>query len=161
MLAQDLTPHKWLENIGFIRTNVNITKSSQALAELSNLGSVGLDLLALGILGATLLLGVETQVLKKDNLASGGLVNGLLNLGANAVLGEDNALAELLLENGDNGLQAVLGVDLAVGATKVGHQDNGLSTVVDGIFDGGQGTNDTLGVGDLELAVEGNVEVNL
>jgi hypothetical protein len=33
--------------------------------------------------------------------------------------------------------------------------------MLDSIFDGGQGTDDALGVGDLEVAVEGNVEVNL
>ena len=33
--------------------------------------------------------------------------------------------------------------------------------MVDGIFDGGDGTGDTLVVGDLFVSVEGDVEVNL
>jgi hypothetical protein len=144
-----------------LHTDVNVTEGSEALAERINIGLVGLDLLALGILGAALLLGVETQVLEQNDLAIGSLVHGLLGLGANAVLGESDALAEELLKHGNNGLQAVLGVDLAIGATQVGHEHNGLGTVVDGILDGGQGTDDTLGVGNVLVLIEGDIEVNL
>lgn len=143
------------------RTDVDVTERSEALAELSNLLLVGLDLLALGILGAAFLLGVEAQVLQEDDLATGGLVDGLLNLGSNAVISEDDALAEQLLQNGDDGLQAVLLVHLAVGATEVGHQDDGLGAVVDGILDGGKSTNNALGVGDVLVLVERDVEVDL
>lgn len=142
-------------------TDVDVTEGSEALTELVDLGLVGLDLLALGILGATLLLGVETQVLEQDNLATAGLVDNLLRLGTDTVLSEDDALANEALEDGDNGLQAVLGVDLAVGAAKVGHEHNGLGAVVNGILDGGQGTDDTLGVGNVLVLIEGDVEVNL
>ena len=144
-----------------IRTDVDVTESSEALAELLNLGLVGLDLVALGVLGAALLLNVEAQVLQQNHLATGGLVHGLLGLSANAVLGEDNALAEKLLQLGDDGLQTVLGVGLAVRAAQVRHEHNGLGAVLDGILDGGQSTDDTLRVGDLLVLVEGNVEVNL
>lgn len=144
-----------------LHTDVNVTEGSEALAERINIGLVGLDLLALGILGAALLLSVETQVLKQNDLAIGSLVHGLLSLGANAVLSEGDALAEKLLKHGNNGLQAVLGVDLAIGAAEVGHEDNGLSTVVDSILDGGQSTDDTLGVGNVLVLIEGDIEVNL
>jgi len=43
----------------------------------------------------------------------------------------------------------------------VGHEDYGLCAVVDGIFYGGDGTDDTLVVGDLLVGVEGNIEVDL
>lgn len=144
-----------------LHTDVDVTEGSQALAELLDIGLVGLDLLALGILGGALLLGVEAQVLEQNNLATGGLVDGLLGLSTDTVISEGDALSEKLLEHGHDGLQAVLGVDLAIGAAEVGHEDNGLGAVVDGILDGGEGTDDTLGVGDVLLSVEGNVEVNL
>jgi hypothetical protein len=144
-----------------LHTDVDVTEGSQALAELLDIGLVGLDLLAFGILGATLLLSVETQVLEENNLATGGLVNGLLSLSTDTVISEDDALAEKLLEHGHNGLQAVLGVDLAVGAAEVGHEHNGLGAVVDGILNSGEGTDDTLGVGDVLVLIEGDVEVDL
>lgn len=143
------------------RTDVDVTQGSKALAELSDLLLISLDLLSLGILGAALLLGVETQVLQQDNLATGGLVDGLLNLGTDAVLGEDDALAKQLLQLGDNGLQAVLGVGLAVRAAQVRHEHHGLGAVVDGILDGGESTDNALRVGNLLVLVEGDVEVDL
>lgn len=146
---------------GMLRTDVDVTEGSQALAELLDIGLIGLDLLAFGILGAALLLGVETQVLEENDLATGGLVNGLLGLSTDTVVSEDDALAEKLLEHRDDGLQAVLGVDLAVGAAEVGHEHNGLGAVLNGILDGGKGTNDTLGVGDVLVFIEGDVEVDL
>ena len=142
-------------------TDIDITQSSQSLAELSNLLLVDLDLLALGILVAALLLGVEAQVLQEDDLATRGLVDDLLDLLANAVLGEDDAAAEQLLQLGNHGLQAVLVVLLAIRTTQVGHEDDRLGTILDGVLDGGQGTDNTLVVGDLLLVVEGNVEVDL
>lgn len=148
-------------NTNPILTDVDVTQGSQALAELGNLLLVGLDLLALLVLVATFLLGVETQVLKQNDLTARGLVDGLLHLLANTVLSEDDALAEQLLQLRDNRLQAVLGVLLAIGTAKVGHEDDGLGTLLDGIFDGGQSTNDTLGVGDLLLLIERDVEVDL
>jgi hypothetical protein len=144
-----------------LHTDVDVTEGSKALAELLNIGLVGLDLLAFSILGAALFLSVETQVLEENNLTIGGLVDGLLGLSADTVISEDDALAEKLLEHGNNGLQAVLGVDLAVGTAKVGHEDHSLGAVLDSILDGGEGTDDTLGVGDILVLVEGNIEVDL
>jgi hypothetical protein len=43
----------------------------------------------------------------------------------------------------------------------VGHQDDGLGAVVDGILDGGQGTDDALVVGDGLVLVERDIEVDL
>jgi hypothetical protein len=149
--------------ISMVLTDVNIAESSQSLAELLDLGLVGLDLVALGILGASLLLGVEAQVLEKNDLAAGRLVDGLLDFLADAVLSEDDIAAEQLLELWDNRLQAVLGVGLAVGTAEVGHEDDSLGALFNGILDGGQSTDDTLGVGDggVVLLVEGDIEVNL
>lgn len=142
-------------------TDVDVTKSSQSLAELFDLLLVSLDLLALGILRAALLLGVETQVLKEDDLATSGLVHNLFSLLADAVLGEDDRLAKQLLQLSSNRLQAVLGIGLAIGTAEVGHEDNGLSTILNGVLDGRQSTDDTLIVGDLLVGIERNVEVDL
>jgi len=43
----------------------------------------------------------------------------------------------------------------------MGHEDHGLGAMVDGVLDGWDGTDDTLGVGDLLVGVEGDVEVDL
>lgn len=142
-------------------TDVDITKSSQSLAELLNLGLVDLLLLALLILVAALLLGMEAQVLKQDNLAVLGAVHGLLDLLADAVVCEGHALAEQLLELGNNRLETVLRVRLAIRAAEVGHQNDGLSSVLDGMLDGGQSTDNTLVVGDVLVRIERDVEVDL
>jgi hypothetical protein len=142
-------------------TDVDVTESGKALAELLNLGLVGLDLLALGVLAAALLLGVETQVLEEDNATVLGVVDSLLDLGTDTVVGEGDLLADELLELSNNGLQRVLLVDLSVGTAEVGHEDNSLGAIVDGVLDGRDGTGDTLVVGDVLVTVEGNVEVDL
>jgi len=137
----------------------DVAERGEALAELFNLGLVGLDLVAVLVDTFALLLDVEAEVLEENNTAVVGLVNKLLDLGADRVGGEGDALAEELLELGNDGLQRVLGVDLAVGASEVGHEDDGLCAMVDGVLDGGDGTDDALGVGDL-VTVEGDVEVD-
>lgn len=142
-------------------TDVNIAELGEVLAELLNLGLVGLDLVALGIGALALLLNVEAEVLKENNFTVVGLVDNLLNLGTDAVGGEGDLLAEELLELRNNGLQGVLGVGLAVGTAKVRHEDNGLGAMVERILDGGDGTGDTLRVGDLLLGVKGDIEVDL
>lgn len=144
-----------------LHTDVDVTKSSQALAELLNIGLVGLDLFAIGVLGGTFLFGVETQVLEQNNLAPGGVVDGLFSLGTNTVLGEDDVLSKKLPKFRNNGLQAVLGVGLAVGAAEVGHEHDGLGAIVDSILDGREGTDDTLVVGNVVALVEGDVEIDL
>lgn len=142
-------------------TNKNITKSSQALAELLNLGLVSLGLVAILILGAALFLNVESQVLQEDNSTAVGLVDNGLDLGANTVRGKGDVLAQQFLELGNDGLQRVLGVGGAVGTTEVRHEDDRLGAIVNGMLDGGDGTDDTLVVSDLVVLVEGDVEVDL
>ena len=104
---------------------------------------------------------MEAQVLKEHHIAVVGLVDNLLNLGADGVRGDGHALAQQLLELGHHRLQRVLGVDLAVRAAEVGHQDDSLGAIVDSVLDGGDGTSDALGVGDFLIGVEGHVEVDL
>lgn len=147
--------------MGEERTDVDVAQGGQAFPELVDGGLVSLDLLALSVLGAALLLGVETQVLEQDDLAVVGLVDRLLDLLADAVAGEDDALAEQLLELAYDGLQAVLGVGLAIWTAEMRHQDHGLGAGFDGMLDGGEGTDDALVVGDVGIGVEGDVEVDL
>jgi hypothetical protein len=152
---------KELQPQAAVLTDVNITKSSQSLAELLSLGLIDLLLLALLVLVAALLLSVEAEVLKKDDLSVLGVVDGLLDLLADAVICESNALAEKLLKLGNNRLETVLRVRLAIRAAKVGHKDDGLSSVLDGMFDCGKSTGDALVVGDVLVRVERDVEVDL
>lgn len=142
-------------------TDVDITQRRQSLPELSNLLWGGLGLLAVLVLGGSLLLDVESQVLQQHDAAALGLVDDGLDLGAHTVRRDCDGLAEQLLKLGHDGLQAVLGVGASVGTAQVGHEDNSLGAVVDGILDGGDGTGDTLGVGDVLVGVERDVEVDL
>jgi len=104
---------------------------------------------------------VESQVLEQDDLAVLCICNSLLDLFADTVLGKDDLLPELRLELRHDGSEGVPGVGLAVGATEVGHEDDAFCAVVDGVFDGRDGADDTLVVGDFLVRVEGNVEVDL
>jgi hypothetical protein len=141
--------------------DVDITKSGQTLAESLNLSLVGLGLVAILVLGRALLLNVESEVLEEDDRAILGLVDDLLDLGADTVGGEGNLLAEKLLELGDNRLERVLLVGGAVGATEVGHEDDGLGAMLEGVLDGGESTDNSLVVGDVLVGVERDVEVDL
>ena len=143
-----------------VLTDKDVAERGESLAELVHLGLVGLDLVAVLVDALALLLDVEAEVLEEDNTAIVGLIHDLLDLGADRVGGKGDALAEELLELGHDGLQRVLGVGLAVGTSEVGHEDDGLCTMVDGVLDGGDGADDTLGVGDL-VAVKRDVEVDL
>jgi hypothetical protein len=164
--------------------DVDVSKGSQRATELLDGLGGGLDLVALGILGGSLLLGVETKVLKENDLswycefrvsigeANGGrelrrvggtvgsLSNVLLNLLSDTVVQEGNGLVEEVLELLGDGSKRVLLNDGSVGTSEVGHQDDGLSTIVDGVLDGGESTDDTLVVGDGG-SIEGDVEVDL
>jgi hypothetical protein len=104
---------------------------------------------------------VKAQVLEQHNVTVVRLVDDLLDLRADAVGGKGHALAQQLLELGHDGLQRVLGVDLAVGAAQVRHEDNSLGAIVDGVLDGRDGADNALGVGDLLVGVERDVEVDL
>jgi hypothetical protein len=104
---------------------------------------------------------VEAQVLQKDDLAVAGAVDGLLDLLADAVVGESHALAEELFELGNNRLEAVLLVGLSVRAAKVRHEDDSLGSVLGRILDCGESTGNALVVCDVLVGVEGHVEVDL
>lgn len=144
-----------------ILTNEDISKLGQIITELGDALWGGLNLLALSILAASLLLSMETQVLQQHNLSILGIVHDLLNLWPNTIRGKDDLTAEQLLELRHDRLERELLADLSVWATQVGHQDHGLSTVVEGILDGGHGAGDALWVGDLLVGVERDVEINL
>lgn len=149
-----------IECIGIL-TDVDVTKSGQALAESLNLSLVGLGLVALLVLGGTLLLNVESEVLEENDGAILSLADDLLDLGTDTVGGEGNLLAQELLELGNDGLERVLLVGRAVGAAEMGHEDDGLGAIVEGVLDGGEGTDNSLVVGDVLVGVERDVEVDL
>jgi hypothetical protein len=142
-------------------TDEDITQCSQTLPELLNLGLVRLGLVAILVLGATLLLDVKSQVLEQHDLAVARLGDNGLDLGAYTVRRELDALAQELLELGNDGLQGVLGVGGTVGTAEMRHEDHSLGTIVDGILDGRDGAGDTLVVGNVLVGIEGNVEVDL
>lgn len=104
---------------------------------------------------------MESEVLEEDDSAILSLVDDLLNLGTDTVRSEGNLLAEKLLELGNNGLEGVLLVGGAVGAAEMGHQDDGLGAILEGVLDGGEGTDNSLVVGDVLVGVERDVEVDL
>lgn len=104
---------------------------------------------------------MEAEVLQQDNGTVVGLVDNGLDLGADAVGGKGDGLAQESLELRNNGLEGVLGVDGAIGTAKVGHQDDSLGAIVESVLDGGDGTDNTLVVGDFLVLVEGDVEVDL
>lgn len=142
-------------------TDVDVSQSSQALAELLNLGLVGLGLVALAVLGAALLLNVESEVLQQDNGTVVSLVDNGLDLGTDAVGSKGDGLAQELLQLGNNRLEGVLGVDGAIGTSEVGHQDDSLGAIVESVLDGRDGADNALGVGDVLVLIEGHVEVDL
>ena len=142
-------------------TDVDVAEGGKTLAELLDIGLVSLGLVTLLILGAALLLNVEAQILKQHDGTAVNLVHDLLNLGADTVRSEDDALAELLLELAGDGLQGVLGIGRAVGAAEVGHEDDGLGSIVEGVLDGRDGADDALVVGDVLVVIEGDIEVDL
>ena len=144
-----------------VLTDVDVTKSGKTLAESLNLSLVGLGLVTLLVLGRTLLLNVESEVLEENDGAILSLADDLLNLGTDTVGGEGDLLAQELLELGNDRLERVLLVRGAVGAAEVGHEDDGLGAIVEGVLDGGEGTDNSLVVGDVLVGVERDVEVDL
>lgn len=139
--------------------DVDVGQRRQRLSELLDLGGVCLDLLAVGVLGGSLLLGVEPQVLQQDHLAVLCLGDLLLDLGADTVIEESDGLAEQLGELGLDGLERVLLDLLAVGSAEMGGQDHGLGSLIKSILDGGESGDDSLVVGDGGT-VQRNVEVD-
>jgi hypothetical protein len=142
-------------------TDVDIAKLGEALAESLDVGLIGLDLVPVLVNTLALLLNVEAEVLQEDNFTVVRLVDDLLDLGANAVGGEGDRLAEELLQLGDDGPQRIFGVGQAIGTAQVGHEDDGLGAIVDGILDRWDGADNPLRVCDVLVGIEGNVEVDL
>jgi hypothetical protein len=140
-------------------TDVDIPQCGQPSAELGNFLLVGLDLLARLILVAAFLLCVEAKVLQQDHLAIGSTVDSILDLFADAVLGENDLPAQLPLEFRNHNLQTIFRVPLAVRAAQMRHQNNNLGSIVDRILDRGQSTDDAVVVGDVGIG--GDVEVDL
>jgi len=141
-------------------TDVDISELGQALAELLDLGLVGLDLVAVGIDALALLLDMEAQVLQEDHVTLAGIVDQLLHFRAHRVGGNGDFLSQKLLQLWHYGLEAVLGVHLPIRASQVGHEDDHLGAVVKSILDGGDSTRNALRVGYLLVLVEGDVEVD-
>ena len=143
-------------------TDENVSQSSQALSELLNLSLICLNLLSLGILRASLLLGVKTQVLQENDLSAASLVDNILNLFSNTIRCKLDLLSvQELLKLWHDWLQGVFGLHLAVWAPQVGHEDHGLRTIVNGIFDCWDGTGNTLGIRNFLIGVKRDVEVDL
>lgn len=143
-------------------TNVNIPQRSQPFPELLHLRRIRLNLLALLILIAALLLRMKPQILQQNHLPAAGLINRPLDLRADAVLRENHrAATKQLLQLGHDGLQAEFGIGLAVWPAEMGHEHDGFGAVVDGIFDGWKRSDDSLVVCDVLVLVEGDIEVDL
>jgi hypothetical protein len=104
---------------------------------------------------------VEAQVLQQHHLPARGAVDRLLDRLADAVVAEDDALAQQLLELGHDGPEAELVVALPVRAAEVRHEHDDLGAVLHRIVDGRQRADDALVVGHLLVGVERDVEVDL
>lgn len=144
-----------------VLTDEDISQLGKVVTELSNSLWRSLNLLALCILARSLLLSVESQVLQQDNLSILSIVDNRLDLWSDAVRRKGDLAAEQLLELRHDWLERVLLDDLAIWTAQVGHEDDRLGAVVDRILDGWDGTSDTLGVGDVLVGVERDVEVDL
>lgn len=139
--------------------DVDVGERRKRLSELLDLLGVSLDLLAVGILGGSLLLGVESEVLEENDLTVLGVGNLLLDLGADTVVEEDDGLAEQLGELGLDRLQGVLLNSLAVGSAEMRGEDDSLGALVNSVLDGGKSGDNSLVVSDLG-AIERDVEVD-
>ena len=104
---------------------------------------------------------MKTQVFKENDLAPGGLVDGLLDLRADTVISENDRLSQQLFKLRNDRFQAIFGILLSVRTTEVRGKNDGFGTVVNGILDGGDSTGYSLGVCDLLVCVERDIEVNL
>mmetsp|Transcript_21550 Transcript_21550/g.42796 ORF Transcript_21550/g.42796 Transcript_21550/m.42796 type:complete len:307 (-) Transcript_21550:36-956(-) len=120
-----------------------------------------LILAAVGVINAlSLLLLVEAQILQKNDRSRGGISAGCFHLCTNTVGQEGHRLAQKLLKLLADNSQGHGGHLLAIGAAEMGHEDNGLGSAVKGMLDGGECSDNALGVGDRTTLVEGHVEVN-
>ena len=105
--------------------------------------------------GLTFFLGVITQVLQEECFT--GLQGIGLGLGFLAVVGELDGNAQAFADAAHDVLEAELGIHF-LGAAQVGHDDEG-TTFCEHLLEGGHGPADAGVVRDLEVFVEGNIEV--
>lgn len=107
--------------------DIDISEGSERLAESSNTGLISLDLLTIDLLRA-FFLNVESEILKKNNLAvlSGAYV--LFSLRTNGIGKESDFGIEERLKLGSNRLKRVLVVNLTIRSSKMRSKNNGLST---------------------------------
>mmetsp|Transcript_60295 Transcript_60295/g.95492 ORF Transcript_60295/g.95492 Transcript_60295/m.95492 type:complete len:424 (-) Transcript_60295:56-1327(-) len=141
---------------------VHVRQFPDGGTEGSDLVLLCLNLVSFGIHALAFFLHVESQVLQQDDAARCRVCTSCLNLGPNAVFAEDNGFAQLLLEHLCNWCHGELRNYAAIGSAKVGCQHNCLGALVQDLLDRGQGTINTLGVGDLAWIglVLGHVEVH-
>lgn len=108
--------------------HVDVAEVGESLTELGNLGRVGLGLVALLVLDGTLLFDVETEIFEENDRTVFGGGNGLLDVGTDAIVEEDDGLADEFRELVGNGFEGVFGVDFSVRTSEMGHQDDLGST---------------------------------
>lgn len=106
--------------------DVDVAEGGQALAELLDLGLVGLDLVALLVFSGTLFFDVEAKVLEKDDGALRSLVDGLFDIRSNALGDELNLAAKLLGDLLGYGLERIFFHDLPIRTSEVGHENHDL-----------------------------------
>ena len=104
---------------------------------------------------------MKAQVLEQHDPATRYAVDCRLRSFADAVVAKGDGLAEQLLQFRHDGLQAVGGVDFAVWAAEMRHEDDCFGAMVDCVVDGRECALDTLVVGDVLVAVEGHIEIDL
>ena len=124
-------------------------------------GLLGSFLLFLGgILGETarlaFFLGIEAEVLQKEGLT--GLQGRGLRIGLLAILGKLHGNAQALGHVVHDVLQGELRIHL-LGTSEVGHDDQG-TTFLEDLLEGRHGPADAGVVGDVEVLVQGDVEVD-
>ena len=105
-----------------------------------------------------LLSGIEPEVLQHDNVARLHGIDGFLDLRPDDVLRQGHVLAKQPRESLGHGGQAHLFDELAFRPAEVGGDDD-LGVFIEGVVDGGQYGTDSRVIGDVLVAVEGDVEV--
>jgi len=145
----------------YVLTDEDVSELGEVVTELSHSLWRSLDLLALRIRARSLLLSVESQVLQQDNLSILSIIDNFLNLWSDTVWSKGDLATEQLLKLWHDWLERVLLVGLAVWTAQVGHQDDGLGAVVERILDSWDSAGDALGVGNMLVGVERDVEVDL
>ena len=142
-------------------TDKDVSKCRQRFPEINNIALLNLDLLPILILVAALLLCMESQVFEQDDLAARRIVDGFFYACADTIADKCDRLSEQLFQLRDDRLQAILWCLFPVWSPEVRHQDDGFGTVIYGILDGRESSDDALIVGDFFVLVEWDVEVNL